>query len=175
MNRDEDIAWIAYQIWEEEGHPHGRETEHWLKAEAIRQNHMSFTDAFKSKVDVIKAFCDTAKTYIQISSAALALPMVFTQAILGKDIAEKGFRDFGLPWSLILAWISFLLAIGFGLAYQWLAIRMVWGELHRAQRTRWNADSPGFRTTRWVPQFRRFNRSFLYGGMVVFFTWVRFY
>ena len=154
MNRDQEIWWIAHQIWTEEGRPDGRETEHWQKAEVIWQNRISFTDEFKSKVDLAKAFCDTAKTYIQISSAALALPMVFTQAILGKDIAEKGLYNFGLPWSLKLGWISFLLAIFFGLAYQWLAIRMVWDELHRAQRTRWNANSPGFRITGLIPQFR---------------------
>lgn len=40
MEREEEIRLIAYKIWEEEGRPHGRELDHWLKAEAIwREQH----------------------------------------------------------------------------------------------------------------------------------------
>jgi hypothetical protein len=130
---------------------------------------MSYTDEFKSRVDLMKAFCETAKSYIQISAAGLALPLVFTQAFLGQDIADKGLRAVGTPWSLVLAWIFFLLAIAFGLVYQWLAIRLVWDELHTIQTTDQQVAKPGFRQTWWVPQFQGVNRSILYGGMVVFF------
>jgi len=130
---------------------------------------MSYTDLFKTRVDLVKAFCDTAKTYIQISSAALALPFLFTEAILGKDAAAKGLRVAGVPWSLLLAWISFLAAIACGLLYQWLIVRLMWDELHEAHRKAENADQPGFRKTRLVLQPERFNRSFVYGGMVAFF------
>lgn len=34
-DREEEIGLIAYRIWEEEGRPHGRDWEHWRKAEAI--------------------------------------------------------------------------------------------------------------------------------------------
>ena len=140
-----------------------------IGAAGAAPNRMCYTEEFKSRVDLIKAFCETAKTYIQISSAALALPMLFTQAVLGKEAAERGLLAVGVPRSLVLAWISFLLAIGFGLAYQWLAIRLMWDELHRGQITEQNRAQPGFRTTRWVPQLRSLNRSFLYGCMLVFF------
>ena len=130
---------------------------------------MPYIDEFKSRFDLKKAFCDTAKNYIQISSAALALPIIFTQSIFGKDAAEKGFWVGGVPFSLGSCWVCFLIAIGLGLAYQWLVIRGSWDELHAAQITERNAAQPGFRTTWWVPQFRNFNRSILYGGMVGFF------
>lgn len=40
MGREEEIRLIAYQIWEEELRPQGRELDHWLKAEAIwRERH----------------------------------------------------------------------------------------------------------------------------------------
>ncbi|MBI4488263.1 MAG: DUF2934 domain-containing protein [Deltaproteobacteria bacterium] len=39
MQREEEIRLIAYQIWEEEGRPQGRDVEHWLKAEAIWREH----------------------------------------------------------------------------------------------------------------------------------------
>jgi hypothetical protein len=35
MGREEEIRIIAYRIWEEESCCHGRDVEHWLKAEAI--------------------------------------------------------------------------------------------------------------------------------------------
>jgi hypothetical protein len=31
----DDIARLAYLIWEQEGKPHGREVEHWLQAKSI--------------------------------------------------------------------------------------------------------------------------------------------
>jgi hypothetical protein len=37
MEREEEIRLIAYQIWEGEDRPHGRDLDHWLKAEAIWQ------------------------------------------------------------------------------------------------------------------------------------------
>jgi len=36
-NRDEEIRLIAYQLWQDEGCPHGRHLEHWFRAEAIWQ------------------------------------------------------------------------------------------------------------------------------------------
>jgi hypothetical protein len=35
VERDEQIRKLAYQIWQQEGHPHGNEIQHWLKAEAL--------------------------------------------------------------------------------------------------------------------------------------------
>jgi hypothetical protein len=34
-NREEEIRQIAYQLWQDEGSPHGRHLDHWLKAESI--------------------------------------------------------------------------------------------------------------------------------------------
>jgi hypothetical protein len=34
-NRDEEIRQIAYRVWQDEGCPHGRHVEHWVKAESI--------------------------------------------------------------------------------------------------------------------------------------------
>jgi hypothetical protein len=38
MENQEEIRLIAYRLWEEEGCPHGRDTEHWLKAESVWQD-----------------------------------------------------------------------------------------------------------------------------------------
>jgi hypothetical protein len=37
MHHEQEVRQIAYQIWEEQGHPQGQELEHWLKAEAAWQ------------------------------------------------------------------------------------------------------------------------------------------
>jgi hypothetical protein len=37
MNHDQELQLIAYHIWEEQGHPHGCDVEHWLKAESVWQ------------------------------------------------------------------------------------------------------------------------------------------
>jgi hypothetical protein len=126
-------------------------------------------EEFKAKLDVVNAFGETAKNYIQISSLALALPLVFAQAMLGKDAGDKGLRSVGVPWTLYVGWSCFLLAIGFGLIYQWSSIRRVWDELHASQLTAKNATAPGFRKTWWVLQLKNRNLSAFYGLMMAFF------
>lgn len=37
MGRDDEIRLIAYNLWEYENRPEGRESEHWAKAEALWQ------------------------------------------------------------------------------------------------------------------------------------------
>lgn len=97
------------------------------------EKYMSYTDFFRARMEVTKAYCEGAKGFVQLGAAALALPLVFTQAILGKDVAEKGLQ--GVEqfrfWTLAVAWCSFLIAIIFGAAYQWLAPRRAWDDLHR--------------------------------------------
>jgi hypothetical protein len=50
-------------------------------------------EEFKAKLEMTKAFCDTAKSYVQISSAGVALPLVFRQAILGDTDAKRACLD----------------------------------------------------------------------------------
>ena len=33
-NREQQIADLAYHYWQEEGYPHGRDSDHWLRAAA---------------------------------------------------------------------------------------------------------------------------------------------
>ena len=129
---------------------------------------MSYTDFFKARADIMKNFADTAKTYIQISSAGLALPVIFTQALLGKTAAEQGLHAAGVPWTLWATWASFIVSIGFALIYQWLASRRLWDQLH-APLTDEVARAWGAARTWWMPHFDKIDRSILYGGMVIFF------
>jgi hypothetical protein len=44
MYQDDEVKRIAYQIWEDEGRLNGRDLDHWLKAEAIWNEHQEFID-----------------------------------------------------------------------------------------------------------------------------------
>ena len=45
---------------------------------------------FNAKLEMTKVFSDTAKSYVQISSAALVLPLLFREAMLGKSGSDSG-------------------------------------------------------------------------------------
>lgn len=61
----------------------------------MNANHlpMSVKEEFEAKLNLQNAFRDTAKSCIQLSTLALALPILFTQAMLGKNAAENGLRS----------------------------------------------------------------------------------
>jgi hypothetical protein len=133
-------------------------------------------EEFEARLELTKAFGDTAKSYIQISSAALALPLLFTQAVLGKDIADHGLGS--NSWSLVTAWLCFLMSIAFGLTYQWFSVRRLWDDFHEANWTPEKSSRPGYRKTWWVISFSKFNLAWLWFGMAgsfylgsILFTW----
>lgn len=94
--------------------------------------YMEYGEFFKARLEVTKAYSEAAKNFIQLSSAALALPLVFTQTILGKDVADKGLHGLDRLSSclLVAAWLSFLITILSGVLYQWLVTRRAWDDLH---------------------------------------------
>ena len=47
MEREEQIRCLAYNIWEQEGYPHGRHIDHWLTAETIWQTEHRQEDSEK--------------------------------------------------------------------------------------------------------------------------------
>jgi len=49
---------------------------------------MTYTDFFKARTELVKALADSARSYIQISSAALALPLLFSRALLAGGAAH---------------------------------------------------------------------------------------
>src|SRR5712691_2268987 len=66
-------------------------------------------------------FSRNAKTYTDLSGAALALTITFIHEVLG---IPKGQR-LPVDRAMIASWISFLLAIGAGVFYQYLAIKFL--------------------------------------------------
>jgi len=72
---------------------------------------------------IMSMFSDNAKTYTQVSIAALILPITFIRQVLGVT-AEKPIKDY-LSWPLIASWLIFLIAIASGLLYQYIAVKLV--------------------------------------------------
>jgi len=134
------------------------------------RDRLTAEEEFEAKLNMTKAFWETAKSYVQIGAAALALPLVSRQAFLGKTAAEKGLSGLTMRWLLYAAWGCFLLTIFFGLVYQWLAIRRVWDQFHSRFRTPENVSQPGYRRTWWVPHFDNLNLAGVWGGMTCKFS-----
>jgi hypothetical protein len=138
---------------------------------AVDKKYMEYGEFFKTRLEVTKAYSEGAKTFVQLSSAALALPLVFTQTILGKEVAEKGLHgldrfDF---WSLLVAWFSFLLTILSGVLYQWLAARRAWDDLHTKNQDHKMRYEHLFENYPKSRVYDRLERSYLYFAMIVCF------
>jgi hypothetical protein len=54
MDREDEIRLIAYQVWEGEGYVHGRQVEHWLRAESIWESRREQQDSRTTEKPVVK-------------------------------------------------------------------------------------------------------------------------
>jgi hypothetical protein len=72
-------------------------------------------------INKMSMYIDNAKLYIQIAMASLVLPITFYKQLLGKSDDEP----FELDCFLVTSWAALLLSIGFGLFYQYFAIKRV--------------------------------------------------
>lgn len=61
MERNEEIRKIAYELWEEEGYPEGKEAEHWHRAEKIWEERNTGKKTAKTKKTAAKKSEKTAK------------------------------------------------------------------------------------------------------------------
>ena len=53
MAKEDEIRVIAYNIWEQEGCPNGKDCEQWYRAEAIWELRQKFIERQKRKLDSI--------------------------------------------------------------------------------------------------------------------------
>jgi hypothetical protein len=92
---------------------------------------------FDHQHKVMMMFSDNAKTYIQLSGAALALTVTFAHQILhipeGRNVVD--------PWMVIM-WVCFLIAIIAG-AYQYLAAKFMEASIDWESYDAWNWLQPG--------------------------------
>ncbi len=108
--------------------------------------------SFEQDKAIMTLYIDSAKTYVQLSTGVLALSITFVQKILGGDPPLRN-----PPWLALGSWIAFLIAIGGGALYQYLAIKYLDAK----------SDHPGARGL--LPQQLVEDPGLVYGLMVVAF------
>ena len=94
--------------------------------------------AFERQCKVMEMFSDNAKTYVQLSGAALALTLTFARQIL--HVPES--QNIANRW-MIGMWVCFLVTILAGAFYQYLAVKLLERELGWQAVTVWNQIQPG--------------------------------
>jgi hypothetical protein len=62
-------------------------------------------------------YSETAKSITQLSTGALLLSITFLEKVIGER------RRMRVDWTLLLSWLAYLVAIGSGAAYQYLAVK----------------------------------------------------
>jgi hypothetical protein len=89
----------------------------------------SSTQSDESKTDdklefdfkIMAMFIENAKSYTQLSGGAIAVSVVFMHEVVG---IEKD-KPMPMDWALIASWLCFLLAVGAGVHYQYLAVKFL--------------------------------------------------
>jgi hypothetical protein len=110
---------------------------------------------FDRKHKIMSMFSDNAKTYIQLSGAALALTLTFAHEILRIPKDQK-VADI---W-MILMWSCFLLAIIAGAFYQYRAVKLLETEINWQSYDWWRKLEPGVVYGVMLAAF--------YGGTIIF-------
>jgi len=82
--------------------------------------------------EVIKAYVDSTKSFVQLSSAGLALPLALRSAWPAIAASSGAFHSYALV-SIVFSWICFLTAIATGTFYQYLGIKYIEVELSKDQ------------------------------------------
>jgi uncharacterized membrane protein (DUF485 family) len=93
---------------------------------------------FSRKQQVMAMYCDNAKTYIQLSGAALGLTLTFAHEILNIP-KDQNIAD---GW-MISVWMLFLLAIIMGAFYQYKAVKLLEQEIDWQSSDIWSWVAPG--------------------------------
>jgi hypothetical protein len=106
---------------------------------------------FDQEATIMKAYIDSAKNFVQLSTGALVLSVTFHQQVLGESGRVK------MDGALLASWGAFVLAIGCGAFYQYLAIKYL------DARTE-SAGKPGP-----IPERLRENPGIVFGAMLVLF------
>jgi hypothetical protein len=92
-----------------------------ITGEAMDKQTATDVTDFDKEFKVMGLFIDNAKTYTQLSGAAIALSVTFLREVLG--IAKD--NPISLDWPLVVSWVCFLIAIGAGVSYQYFAVKFL--------------------------------------------------
>ncbi len=75
-------------------------------------------------LETMKAYIDTTKTFIQLSSGGLVLPLAIKTQVLNLFRTDGTYNQIALIL-ICVSWFCFLLAIGAGALYQYGAVKFV--------------------------------------------------
>lgn len=76
------------------------------------------------RLEIIKAYIDGAKSFINLCSAGLILPLVLTTDVMGLFNDTQELSLFVLVF-ISISWLSFLVSIGSGVLYQYTAVKFI--------------------------------------------------
>lgn len=109
-------------------------------------------------MEIIKLYLDGAKSFVQLSSAGLALPVVLNSNVLGIFHTTPRFGYFQLVF-ICISWLCFLLAIAAGVLYQYAAVKFV----------EYESDSETYVPFALKPFVKGIGPGLAYGAMVLAF------
>jgi hypothetical protein len=79
------------------------------------------TSTARYDFEIIKAYIDTTKSIVQLSSAGLVLPLTLKTAFL---VSTGSFNSLERA-SIVFSWVSFLLAIAAGTFYSYVSVKYI--------------------------------------------------
>ena len=82
-----------------------------------------------SMLETMKLYLEGSKSFVQLSSAGLALPVVLKSSIFGLFGKTGQFSSLQLT-IVCLSWMCFLVSIGAGVLYQYVAVKFIESESH---------------------------------------------
>ena len=85
-----------------------------------------------SMLETMKLYIEGSKSFVQLSSAGLALPVVLKSNIFGLFDKTGQFSSLQLM-VVCLSWVCFLVSIAAGVLYQYVAVKFIESESDAAR------------------------------------------
>jgi hypothetical protein len=80
-----------------------------------KQSSVQFTE---NKV-VVTLYIDSSKTFMNLSTGALALTVTFQDKIVGRHLGDP------VSWLMVVSWVFYLVTIGSSALYQYFAVKFL--------------------------------------------------
>jgi hypothetical protein len=75
-------------------------------------------------IEIMKLYLDGTKSFVQLSSAGLALPIVLSSKVIDLFRTSGHFNHLSLTF-VCISWACFLTSIGAGALYQYVAVKFL--------------------------------------------------
>src|SRR5262249_39582827 len=95
-----------------------------------------YLDSLKVEIDILKNYIEGSKTFVQLSSAGLVLPLIL-RGDVAKLIGDIGKFTLSETIFISISWFLFLIAIGSGALYQYAVVKFMEYLLNPGVYVRW--------------------------------------